>query len=193
MALTLCPKLIADNISINCDKPIFTGLEPVAYIINKEDISSITYDANNKHIVKAITLTSPAKAYKIYNPFKSPMNGTQTSLNAGDVSNKFDNAVGFIVPDDGPGVAKDIIDPLANGEFVVIVANKWENTATDNKFQIYGMHRGLRATALDNGKYAEETDGGHAVTLTETGAPSYGYYFFDTDVATSRAALEALC
>lgn len=193
MPLTLCPKLIADNISVNCDKPIFNGLENVAYIINKEDIDSIVHDAANDHIVKGITLKASAKAYKIYNPFKSPMNGTQSTLNAGDVSNKFDNAVGFIVPDDGPAIAKNIIDPLANGEFVVIVANKWENTNSDNKFQIYGLHRGLRATALENGKYSEETDGGHAVTLTETAAPSYGYYFFDTDVATSRSALEALC
>lgn len=193
MPLTLCPKLIADNISINCNNPIYAGLENVAYIINKADIASVTYSGTNPHIVTAISLTSPATAFKIYNPFKSPLNGTQSTMAEGTNANKFDNAVSFVVPDDGPAVARDIIDQLANGEFVVIFANKWENATGDNKFQIYGLHKGLRASAMENGKYSEDTDGGHAVTLTESGVSSYGYYFFDTDVATSRTSLEALC
>lgn len=193
MAFTPCQKLIAGDIQGNCAKPIFSGLETIAYIINKSDIASVAYSASNPHIVTGITLTSPAKAYHVENTTKQPFNGAQSALAEGDVSNKFDNTFACIVPDDGPLVARDIIDQLANGEFVAIFANKWENTAGDNKFQIYGLHKGLRATAIESGKYSEETDGGHAVTLVEAGAPSYGYYFFDTDITTSRAALEALC
>ena len=85
------------------------------------------------------------------------------------------------------------IDPLANGEFVVVVAHKWENTTGNNKFQIFGLHTGLKQTAGTAAYTAQDADGGISVTLTETGAPMYGMYFFDTDVATSRAALEALC
>lgn len=193
MALTLCSKLIADNIGVDCDNPIFEGLENIAYIINKSDIASITYSGTNKHIVTALALTSPAKAFKVYNPVKTPMDGTQSALAEGDVNNKFDNTVQFLVLNDGPDVAKDVIDPLANGEFIVVVANKWENTNGDNKFQIFGLHQGLKATAIQRGNTTADQNGGHLVTLTETGAPTYGMYFFDTDIATSRAALEALC
>lgn len=193
MALTLCPKLVADNIAASCDKPIFPGLENIAYIINKEDIASITYDTTNPHIVKAIALAAGAKAYKIYNPVKTPLSGTQAAFAEGDVTNKIDNTLQCIVLDDGPAVAKDVIDGLMNGEFVVVFAHKWENTAMNNKFQIFGLHTGLKMTAGTAAYTAGDGDGGMVVTLTETGAPTYGMYFFDTDIATSRSALEALC
>lgn len=193
MALTLCPKLVADNIAANCEKPIYPGLENLAYIINKEDIASVTYSGTNPHIVTAIALNTGVKAFKIYNPVKTPLDGTQSAFAEGDVTNKVDNTLQFIVLDDGPKSAKDIVDGLLNGEFVVVFAHKWENTATDNKFQIFGLHTGLKMTAGTAAYTAADGDGGMVVTLTETGATTYGMYFFDTDIATSRAALEALC
>lgn len=195
MALTLCEELIADNITKDCTNPIFEGLESIGYIMNKKDLDSgsVTLDASNSHIVKAMTLLSPAKAFKIYNPTKNPFDGTASNMAEGDLSNKNDNVLQFLVLDDGPKVAKDVIDPLTNGEFVAVVANKHQNATGDNKFQIFGLDKGLRMTARTRNLTTGEQDGGHLVTMTEAGAPRYGVYFFDTDVATSRAALEALC
>lgn len=195
MALTICEALLADNIAKDCASPIYEGLEDTAYIINKKDwdAGSITVDANNKHIIKGVALVSPAKAFKIYSPTKVPMDGTASNMAEGDISNKNDNTVQFVILNDGPAMAKDVIDPLTNGEFVVIVANKHQNATGDNKFQIFGNQKGLKMTARARTLTTGEQEGGHLVTLTETGAPEYGFYFFDTDVATSRAALEALC
>lgn len=193
MPLTICPALVADNITCNCTNPIFTGLEEIGYIINKRDIASWTVDTNNDHIMKAVALLTGKKAYKIYNPTKTPFTGAKTTMVEGAVRNKFDKVVPFILPNDGPGVAKDIVDQLANGEFVVILANKWENTTPNNKFEIYGKDKGMRATAIENDKYSEDTDGGWSIELTESATPISAYYLYDTDVATTRTALENLC
>lgn len=186
----LCTKLIAADIEQNCTNPIFAGLEMIGYIINKSEIASITKSDNK---VSAIALATGKTAFHIYNDGKQPFNGTKTTMAEGTISNKFTNEVSFVVADDGPAVQKDIIEKLANGEFVVIVENKWHNAVTDNTFQIYGLQKGLRASAIENDKYSADTDGGWEITLTEEGVPQSAIYFFDTDVATSRTALETLC
>lgn len=193
MPLTLCPKLVSDNIAANCDNPIYEGMEEIGYLINFQDLASVAYDANNSHIVTGITLATGMKAYKVYDVSKVPMDGTQSAFAEGDVTNKIDNTVQFRLLDDGPAVAKNVIDGLLNGKFIFIGANVWENANGDNKFQIFGLQKGLKMTGLTRANTTADNNGGHLVTLTETGAPSYGYYIFDTDVTTTRAALEALC
>lgn len=168
-------------------------MEEIGYIINRSDIVSWTFSGTNPHIASAVSLKTGAKAYKIYNPTKTPFTGAKITMVEGSIQNKFDKVVPFIIPNDGPSVAKDVIQKLANGEFVVILANKWENTTPDNKFEVYGLEKGMRASAIENDKYSEDTDGGWSVELTESGAPISAYYFYDTDVATTRTKLEGYC
>ena len=193
MPLTICPALLADNIAGNCTNPIYTGLEEIGYIINRSDIDSWTALATNDHIFTAVALATGKKAYKIYNPAKQPFNGSKVAMVEGSIRNKFDKTVASVLPNDGPEVAKDIVENLANGDFVVILANKWENTTPNNKFEIFGKEKGLRASSIENDKYSDDTDGGWKIEMTESGSPIAAEYFYDTDVATTRTALEALC
>lgn len=192
MPLTICSNLLQENITGNCENPIFTGVEEIGYIFNKADILSWVSDSTNEHLKKNFALRTDAYGYKIYNPTKQPFNGIKTTMTEGAVSNKFDNVVPFIIPNDGPDVEKNVIEKLANGEFVVVIVNKWANIP-NNKFQIYGYHKGLRASSMENDKYSEDTDGGWSVELTESGAPKSGMYLFDTDIQTTRSFLEGLC
>lgn len=193
MAITLCTHLVTGDIVPSCSNPIYTGLEEIGYIINKSDIASYTMSGN---VVSAIALASGKKAFKIYNPGKTPFTGTQKAMVEGKVSNKFTKTVSFVLPSIGPK-ACDTVDGLANGEFVIILASKFNGDGTadpdDCKFEIFGWHKGLKATATDNDMYSEDTDGGWAITMTEESVPMSGVYFYDSSEATSRSALEALC
>ena len=188
--MALCEKIISQAIDQDCANPIFTGLEQVGYIINRGDIASMT---RSDSIVSAITMVSAKKAYRIYQETKTPFNGSNTEFAEGAVTNKVNKNVSFVILNDGSKVVENQVEGLLNGEFVVVLARKWVNANEDNKFEIIGSETGAKCTALSKDPNSADTDGGWAVTLTETNAPSAEVFFFDTDAATSLAALEALC
>lgn len=191
MALSLCEALISSDIQESCTAPMVKGYEKVGYIFNKQDVDTITRTGN---IISALTLLSGQKAYYIYNAGNTPFNGSTTTLNVADIRNTFDKTAQFLVLDDGPKITENIIDDLANGSFVVVLEQSFTNDANgNNKFEIIGIECGAKATAIEKDRNSDDTRGGYLVTLTETQAPTSGVFFFRTDIATSRAALDALC
>lgn len=188
--MALCEKIITLEVEQDCANPIFTGLEKVGYIINKDEIASMT---RTDSVVSAITMVTAKKAYRIYQETKTPFNGSNTEFAEGAVTNKVNKNVSFVILNDGKNIVEKAVEGLLNGEFVVVIARKWVNAPEDNKFEIIGSETGAKCTALSKDPNSADTDGGWAVTLTETNAPSPEVFFFDTDVATSLAALEALC
>ena len=190
--MALCVNLLHEEIQNSCTNPIYTGYEPIGYLINKSEIASYTYSNN---AISAITLTTGAKAYRIYQEGATPFNGTKTEMAAGTLRNRFNKTVSFILPEDGATVNNKVVEKLANGEFVVILASKWEEAVSsgDNKFEVIGINKGCKATELSQDKNADDIDGAWQVTMQEANVPIAKVFFFTTDVATSRAALEALC
>ena len=128
----------------------------------------------------------------MYVPGKTPFTGTNTAIADGTYRKKFIKTVNVVILDNGPDVVRDIIHPLANGKFVVVLENQFAGKDGKNTFQVYGFEQGLSATALADDKYSEETDGGWSSTLEESGAPSPALYLFKEDVATTRTALQSL-
>ena len=191
--MAVCEYLLNEEIGQDCSNPIFTGLKKVGYIINKSDITSITRSNNNSHIITAIALATGKKAYHIYQNGSTPFTGSKSTAKDGSVSGKFDHVAAFVVGADGPDINADIIDQLNNGKFVVIMENEYLNTAGNNAFRVVGSRKGAVRTALEQDPYSSDTDGGWKVEVTESDCPVSPDYFFDTDVVTSRAALEALC
>lgn len=187
--MPICSNVVSQDIAALCSDPMFEGLAAKAYLINKEEMASITKSDN---IVSAITMASTKKAYAVTMVSKSPYNGTADSLNSGDNRNTVDKAFTFLIQDDGPNVSKNIKQPLLNGEFVVIYETKWNNSSDNAKFHIAGLETGLKLTSYNKDYNDAATGSATAVTLTETGAPTPDIYFFATDVPTTRAALEAL-
>lgn len=188
----ICSHIIADDISASCTNPIFNGLEGVGYIWNKSDIASVTRSGSNDNIITAMTMATGMKGYTISIDGKTPFTGTTTELVEGNVANKFNKTVVIQVMDNGPDVVNKVINELANGEFVVLVENKRNNATGDAKFELFGIDKGLHATAITNDKYGEEVDGGWLVTLVEEGTPKAATFFFDTDEATTRTDIAAL-
>lgn len=194
--MNLCEKLINSCIGADCDNPIFTGIESKAYIFNKSEIASFTYDDNDPNLITAINMKTYQDGsddlsyvgYTISQLGKQPYTGTNTALVEGNVSNKFTETLNFVVPDNSPAAAA-ILDNIANGKFVVVIANEFNGSDGKGKFQVYGAKKGLVASAIENDKYSEDTDGGWAITLTSENAPNSALFIehkTGTDVDTAE-------
>lgn len=172
---SLCEKLINGCIAADCSNPIYTGIESVAYIFNRSQIESFTFDQTNPNIVTAINMAEVSEGvdyvgYKIEQLSKTPFTGTTTTMNEGTVQNTFTEAVSFVVPDNSPA-ASMILDSIANGSFVVVLVNEYEGSDSKGKYQIFGSKKSLKCTACERDAYGDDTQGGWAVTLTAEGTP----------------------
>lgn len=190
----ICDSIISKGIAVDCDSPLVRGLEADGLIINRNDVEfgQTVFDNENKSIVKSLILKATKKGYSVVQQGASPFNGAKTTLATGTYRNTFTNEVQIAVLDNSPEVARDIIDGLANGSFVLILKNKHKGAAGKSEYQIYGYYQGLRASAIDNEKYSEDTDGGWLVTLQETSVPKSALFYFNTDSKTTEKQYNTL-
>lgn len=190
----ICDSIIAKGIAVDCENPIVKGLEADGIICNRGDIdfSQSVFDNDNKNILKTLVLKSGKKGFPVAQQGAKPFSGVKTNLVAGTYRNTFTNEVPIAVLDNGPEVARDIIDGLANGSFVLILKNVHKGTSGKAEYQVYGYYQGLRASAIDNEKYSEDTDGGWLVTLQETSVPKSALFYFNTDSKTTETQFKSL-
>lgn len=191
---SLCQSIIQADIQSSCSDPLIRGFESDGVIINRADIdfSQTVFDSIDANIIKSLVLKTGKVGFQILQDGQTPFTGTNTALATGTYRNTFTNQINCVVLDINPATSWKVVDGLANGEFVVILKNKTKGTSGKAEYQVYGYYQGLHATELAQDKYSEDTDGGWAVTLEETGAPKAALYFFDTDSATTQTAYEAL-
>lgn len=197
--MAVCDEVLKKDIIPSCDDPVVPGLEQEGVIMNRDDIDFATtaFSATKKNVIETLALKSGKKAYKVVVPGNSPFTGSQVALATGTYRNTFTNTIALVVLDNGPDVCADIIDGLANGSYVVVLENKFkglqkETTPGDCAFQVYGYYQGLKATAITNDKYSEDTEGGWAVTLEEQKAPKSALFLYKTSYDTTKTAIETL-
>lgn len=195
----VCDNAIKRDIVANCDDPIVPGLEQEGVIMNRKDVdfSTVTFNATRKNVIETLALKEGKKAYKVVVLGSTPFTGTNTALATGTYRNTFTNIVNMVILANDPDVCNDIIDSLANGEYVVILENKAKNLLKeenpgDSAFQIYGYYQGLKAAELSNDKYSEDTDGGWSVSLQETKVPKSALFYYKTDYDTTKTAIDTL-
>lgn len=191
---TLCESIIAHAIDWPCDDLVVKGLESDGVIINRSDVdfANCVLSSTNPNIIESLVLKTGKKGYLVNQLGNTPFTGTQSTLEVGTYRNTFTNTVSLVVLNNGPAVAKDVIDGLANGTYVVILRNKHKGSTGDAEYQVYGYTQGLRASEITNDKYSDDTDGGWLVNLQETGVRKSAMFLWDTDAATTQAAYEAL-
>lgn len=173
----ICDQSIMNNIVDSCDNPMFSGIEQVAVIINKGDIQKVVTDGQNHRIVTDIIMGQDGSgnqkyAFSVINARNNPYQGTSTSVVVGDYKNTFTRTVSLFVPMDGAKVSKEILDPMANGKFVVIMQNQFVNDEGDNEYQIYGIDKGLKVSEMTQTKY--ENNDYWLITFTEEEVPNSG-------------------
>lgn len=186
-AFTPCLGIISANIDEDCDNPRVIGYEDTGIIINRSELdwTGVTFNSTNRRIVEAIALASGKKPYTIYNPRLSnpPFNGTQTALNA-DTRN-YTKTIQFYYKGIGGDAAASVVEPLAKGEYVVILQRK--DHSGDGSFQIFGLQNGIYATD----QVQDETTGYWLMTMA-IDEPFAEMDLFKTDYATTKAMFDAL-
>ena len=189
-----CYKYLSKDIGADCNALIQPGVEQKAVIINRADIniSLVTYDVTNPKIVTALPLLSTKKGFAAVVPGATPFTGLASNLQVGTYVNTWNNTVPVTVFDNSPEVANKVIDPLSNGEFVVVVENRHKGALGESAFQVYGLKQGLRASAGANDKYAEELNGGWSITLTESRAPDSALFLGGASYAAVKALFDSL-
>lgn len=187
------------NIDPSCDDPIVQGLEQEGVIMNRSDVdfSATQFSSTRKNVIETLALKTGKKAYKVVIPGKNPFTGTTTALATGTYRNSFTNTIVLVILANDPDVCADIIDGLANGTYVVVLENKYkglqkEANPGDAAFQVFGYYQGLTATAIENNKYSEDTEGGWTVTLEEQKAPKSALFLFKTSYDTAKSAISTL-
>lgn len=192
-----CDNLIKMNIERNCDDPLAMGYEKKGILINRDDIDfgAVVFDDENNNIIKELPLKAGKFGYWVYQHGTKPFNGTNKSVEVGELGNSVTSNVHIILPDHSPALIDGVIDPLLNGEFVFISFNKHKglvNAKGASAFEVFGFFQGLSISEGSRDAYAEDTGGGWAITLTESKAPKAGLFLFDTDYATTESMVNSL-
>lgn len=189
MATANCLQGIALDIINDCDFTPRAGLETTQTVFNRADIDTITYDVSNKNLVTAITLKSGTQAYNIV--------GFKNSNNAGHDLVVNENAPDSYKQFFSPQVWKidaETVKALDNlADIVVITENKNKGNAGDGAFEIYGLETGLYKSS--DTRRTNDNLGIQTVELTTQDGEDSSvsrHIFFDTDYATTAAAVVAL-
>ena len=186
-AFTPCLGVISANIDEDCDNPRVIGYEDTAVIVNRSDIdwTTVVYSANNKRIIENFQLLTGKKPFVIYNPrlADASFNGTQTALNAD--TRRYTKTLQFYYKGIGGEAAANVVEPLAKGEYVVILQRK--DHSGHGSFQIFGLQNGIYATE----QVQDETTGYWLMTMA-IDEPFAETELFKENYAKSKAAFDAL-
>ena len=193
----LCEKLISNCIAADCANPMFAGVNAEALIANYSDIASVTYDQTNPSIVTGITMKAGTGSddskcfYSVQQLGNKPFEGSQTEFAEGTYGNRVTHTIQLAVVDNGPAISENVIDKLLNGKFVVILENDYVHSNGDNKYQIYGLSKGLKCTGLTREIWGD-SESAWVVTLTEENAPKSGLFFYTSTESATDTAIAAL-
>lgn len=190
----LCEKSINACIAVDCNNPLFAGVDSEGLIFNKSQIADMPMEGN---IVTAIIMGSDSSTDSSYCGYtcqqygNNPFEGSQVEMTVGTYFNKFNNTIQLAILNNGPEVCENVIDNFANGRFVVMLKNEYTNESKDNKHQLYGTAKGLKASSITRELYGDN-ESAYIVTLVEEGNPKSGVFFYAGSDASTEAAIAAL-
>ena len=181
---------LAANIHMDCNNPLEGGYTGRAIIMTDEVFSTatITRDAQNKRIIKSFGEFHP-KAFTVDNITMVPFDGSSTNGNGDAGYPKFVKAMVIRIPERGAAVAKDIIEPLAFGRFVMVVEKVDKNG--DGSFEVIGSQSALRCVDPSTITRQETANGGAWSATLQCTEQYAEVVWLDTDYATTKAAFDA--
>ena len=186
---TVCGAISA-SIGFDCDNPMQAGTEDKAWIINKSDIDSITYNTN-KMIVEDINLKVGKTAFTISGRNNSIM--PSTALIKNTYTDVFDHIVNMVLFDISPA-QKENLTGMISGKYVIVTENKFRGATGNSAFEIYGLDTGLELTVLTKDPNNADTQGAFSGTFAtnKNKEPKMPRTVFITSYAATLAMLEGL-
>lgn len=182
---------LAANIKMDCSNPLEGGYTGRAIIMTADAFAkaAITRDSQNQRIIKNFGESTKPAAFIVDNITMTPFDGSSTTGNGDAGYPKFVKAMAIRIPERGAAVAKDIIEPLAFGRFVLIAEK--EDKAGDGSFEIIGTQSALRCVDPSTITRSETANGGAWSATLQCTEQYAEVVWLDTDYATTKAAFDA--
>lgn len=193
-----CNFLIKRDIERNCSDPLTKGVEREGIIINRDDIDfgAVKYKEGSANVIEALPLKAGKRGFRIKQASSKPFNGTKSTMEVGTNINTVSHEVAIVILDSGADVASGIVDGLLNGDFVVILENKYKglqgNDPGSAAFQVYGFHQGAKMASGEADKYSEDTESGWSVVLKEEKAPVSAMYLYAGSYSATKTLIDTL-
>lgn len=160
---TSCAKITKNQLYDACNR-IFGGVEAYMFVFNRDDIDTYVRDATNPNIVRGITMKTGAKGFR-YEGYAKSIKPVSTGVKK-EYGYSWRHSVNFLVLANS-SEAKQEIEALAHGYYVVIVVNK--KKTTDAAIEILGTDVGL---TIDDGATRDPwdtaTEGAYNLTLSNS-------------------------
>ena len=185
-----CITTLAADIMNDCNEQYGSGIEKTIYAISRENID---FDASTRdgHLITNILLSEGKRGYKIRIPSTETPAITVTDQNA-SIGTAFDKVLPLTLLADSPKNAEAIM-ALKNDKYVFIYENTVKGDTGNQAFPVIGWEQGAVARDANLDKSNEDSLGGWTTNITETRAQTSQIFFFKTDYATTKQALESLC
>lgn len=198
MANVTCDALISMSIEKNCNDPFVQGVERKAYIYNRADIdmAALEFMAGNPNVITNLPLKDGKVGYVLAQYGNTPFTGSSTVLSPGTQGGRVTNNISLVIPGNSPAIAEGVIDPMLDGDFVVVLENKHKSLKdADNPgisaYQVFGLLQGLTLAESTREFYSDEALGGWPITLTETNVPKSAIFLYAESLAATTDLLEA--
>ena len=187
--MATCNEGIFADIVSNCTTQKSGGLEVVAYAMNRTDIESVTYDATYDNMVTAMTMKSTKRVWEVKG-IKDLLNAGHDIVTAADRADLYKH---YFASQAFETEAEKIFNQDALNDIVVIVEAKDKTATGDGVFFIYGLKAGLYKTTST--RRFKDINGSRNIEFAsmDSALESHSeYVFFDTNYATTLAAVQAL-
>jgi len=176
----------------SCIDPLKAKVNERLLVGNVDDIASVVFDVTNPTIITAITMKVGASMFA-FQGVRSTVK-PQVDLVATEVSVGFSHQVDFSVFEvDAP--QKENLQAMSSVSQFAIYQNPKDSSLGDAVWEVLGINSGLEVASLIRMPADGATGGAYTVQLktpeaaNETQLPNS---FFDTDIVTTEAAIEAL-
>ena len=182
-----CIDKISADILNSCDVIPVAGYESIAWAINREDIDVMTLDGSYTNKITAITMVGATVAYTV-TAVKKEMNGGFDLVSADNMPDTFAHFWSF-QPFERTAQAIANVDDM--NDLVLIVELK--GSKTEGCFVVLGAETGLYKSSASQRQNDNNGLPTYEFGSMEGQGERYGrFIFWDTDYATSKAALVAL-
>lgn len=156
-----CLTKIQSAITYDCDRGALALKD--AMLINKEDILSVTFTADNPALIANITLKEGTSAYKIDTVRRTLVTTESLKINEG-APNAFAHTATIVVTEGAASVLfRNLINPAANGSFVIITRTLKDAITSSSMIRPFGLYYGLSVTAIDRSSH--ENGGWYTITM----------------------------
>jgi len=183
-----CVTEIAKVILNSCDVKPVAGYEPKAWAFNRGDISALTLDVTTTNLITAITLLAGGKQAWSVTAVKKEMNAGFDLATADNTPDSYPHFWAF-QPFEKDAASIKNFDDMTN--LMIVVEMKGQKT--EGTFIALGAETGLyKSSGTQRGNDNSGLPAYEFQSLEGQGERYSRFIFWDTDYATTKAALVAL-